>query len=185
MALGLSIRAYAKRRGVRHSAVQKAIKTKRITPLPDGSIDPVAADQSWRLNTNETKPLNSVSGTPKHRRERPASVPPATELPDWTPPGPSDLTKAHTAKAAIGARREKLKLDLEEGRLVLSDGVRHGLFIVQRRGRDRLIAWASRVKQAHLGAVDTAEFDRLVDEAVADTIAELSAPFEAAMDGDQ
>ena len=39
--MGLSIRAYARHRGVSHVAVKKAIDTGRITPLPDGTIDPV------------------------------------------------------------------------------------------------------------------------------------------------
>ena len=32
-------------------AVQKAIKSKRITLLPDGSIDPERANQEWAKNT--------------------------------------------------------------------------------------------------------------------------------------
>ena len=45
--MGLSIRAYARHRGVSHVAVKKAIDTGRITPLPDGTIDPVAADMAF------------------------------------------------------------------------------------------------------------------------------------------
>ena len=44
---GISIRAYAERRGVSHTAVEKAISGGRIKPLADGSIDPVAADKQW------------------------------------------------------------------------------------------------------------------------------------------
>jgi hypothetical protein len=36
----LSLRAYSRRRGVRLSAVQKAIKSGRIQTLADGRIDP-------------------------------------------------------------------------------------------------------------------------------------------------
>ena len=32
-------------------AVKKAIDTGRIRPLPDGTIDPVAADAQWAANT--------------------------------------------------------------------------------------------------------------------------------------
>ena len=42
--MGLSIRAYARHRGVSHVAVKKAIDTGRISQLPDGTIDPVVAD---------------------------------------------------------------------------------------------------------------------------------------------
>ena len=49
--MGLSIRAYARHRGVSHVAVKKAIDTGRISQLPDGTIDPVVASaktyRSW------------------------------------------------------------------------------------------------------------------------------------------
>ena len=48
--MGLSIRAYARHRGVSHVAVKKAIDTGRIGQLPDGTIDPVAADAQWAAN---------------------------------------------------------------------------------------------------------------------------------------
>ena len=47
----LSQRAYAQHRGVSHEAVRKAIKTGRISPQPDGLIDPVVADAQWDANT--------------------------------------------------------------------------------------------------------------------------------------
>ena len=37
--IGISLRAYGRHRGVSEAAVRKAIKTGRITPLADGSID--------------------------------------------------------------------------------------------------------------------------------------------------
>ena len=49
--MGVSIRAYAPTRGRAESAVRKAIATKRITPNPDGTIDPERADQEWARNT--------------------------------------------------------------------------------------------------------------------------------------
>ena len=47
----VSQREYARRRGVRHSAVQRAISEGRITTLPDGRIDPAMADRQWSENT--------------------------------------------------------------------------------------------------------------------------------------
>lgn len=49
--MGISMRAYARLRGVAHSAVQKAIRSGRITREPDGSIDPKRADAEWAANT--------------------------------------------------------------------------------------------------------------------------------------
>ena len=53
--MGLSIRKYATLRGVTEGAVRKAIKTGRITPNDDGTIDVDRADQEWKENTDEAK----------------------------------------------------------------------------------------------------------------------------------
>jgi len=58
---GVSQRAYARLRGVALSAVQKAIATKRITPNPDGSIDPERANQEWERNTFAGKTLHTAT----------------------------------------------------------------------------------------------------------------------------
>jgi hypothetical protein len=49
--MGISIRAYARHRGVSHTAVEKAIAAGRIGTLADGSINPATADAEWERNT--------------------------------------------------------------------------------------------------------------------------------------
>ena len=49
--MSMSLRAYARHRGVALSAVQKAIASGRIHPEPDGSIDPIKADAHWYRHT--------------------------------------------------------------------------------------------------------------------------------------
>jgi len=44
--MGLSIRAYARQRGVSHGAVLRAIKTGRVPLEPDGTVDAAEAD-AW------------------------------------------------------------------------------------------------------------------------------------------
>ena len=65
---GVSQRAYARLRGVAMSAVQKAIASKRITPNPDGTIDPERANQEWERNT--------FAGRTLHQATSPKAVPP-------------------------------------------------------------------------------------------------------------
>ena len=48
----LSIRAYAKRRGLSHVAVLKAAKAGRIELEPDGTIDPAKADAAWAQSSD-------------------------------------------------------------------------------------------------------------------------------------
>ncbi len=49
--MGLSIRAYARHRGVSHVAVLQAAKAGRIPLEPDGTVDPAKADAAWRRTT--------------------------------------------------------------------------------------------------------------------------------------
>jgi len=53
--MGVSIRAYARHRGVAESTVRKALASGRITSEPDGTIDPAKADAAWKANTNVAK----------------------------------------------------------------------------------------------------------------------------------
>ena len=53
--MGISLREYARRRGVSHVAVMKAIKVGRITPEPDGSLDPAKVDAQWDDRTDPAR----------------------------------------------------------------------------------------------------------------------------------
>ena len=53
--MGISIRAYARLRGVAESTVRKALKSGRIAADADGTIDPEKADAAWAANTNAAK----------------------------------------------------------------------------------------------------------------------------------
>ena len=93
--MGLSIRAYARHRGVSHVAVLRAAKDGRVPLEPDGTVDPAKADVAWQRNT-----------TPA--RERPESRP---------VPTPEPLKPV--SRSALGSVRETLR---EEG-LPTSGGV--------------------------------------------------------------
>ena len=71
--MGVSIRAYARARGCTEGAVRKAIASKRITPNPDGTIDPERANQEWERNTFAGKTL--------HQATRPQAVPLSARTP--------------------------------------------------------------------------------------------------------
>ena len=53
--MGISIRAYARHRGVTDTAVHKAIRAGRITPEADGTIDADRADREWARNSDAPK----------------------------------------------------------------------------------------------------------------------------------
>lgn len=133
----MSYRAYARHRGVSPEAVSKAVKTGRITTGPDGKIDPEAADRQWDENTDPSKPLNSVTGDPKHRKGQEASVP----LPSGVPP----YSQSKAVEAAIEAERKRLKLQQEKNKLISVDKVRVEAFNVSRLTRDKLMSIPDRL----------------------------------------
>ena len=81
--MGLSVRAYARHRGVSHVAVMKAVRAGRIPQEADGTIDPARADAAWEAQTDPAK--------------RPATV----KVPPATPSAPVAPVAA-TAPAAAG-----------------------------------------------------------------------------------
>jgi hypothetical protein len=72
--MGLSIRAYARHRGFSHVAVLRAIKTGRVTPEPDGTIDPAKANASWERSTDPGRKRPTTSGS-KRENLRPVAEP--------------------------------------------------------------------------------------------------------------
>lgn len=182
---GLSIRAYARHRGISHTAVRKALAAGRIVPSADGTLDPVEADRQWATSTNLSKPRNSVIGTPKRQHSRTTASEPAP-LPRVSEPAlgaPSDGSATHLAStyAASRAARENYlarlaRLDFEErsGKLVDSDQVRAQVFGLGRRLRDALMGLPDRLAPVLAGEPDQAEVHRLLSEAILASLAELS-----------
>ncbi len=153
--MGLSIRAYARHRGVSHVAVKKAIDTGRITPLPDGTIDPVVADAQWAANTTPTR--RPVTGEAREVPQAPAAVreiPQASskvvrETADPPPPalstGGTSLLQARTVNEVVKAQTNKVRLARLKGELVdRSQAVAH-VFKLARAERDAWLNWPARI----------------------------------------
>ena len=138
--VGLSIRGYARRRGVSHTAVQKALATGRITAGQDGTIDPAVADPQWDSSTDLSKPRNSVTGVPKKRRVPGAPSDPlgsvgagAGEALNGHAAGDtarlvSSYAASRAAREAYMARLAKLDFEKRSGKLVDADEVRAQFF---------------------------------------------------------
>lgn len=153
--MGLSIRAYARHRGVSHVAVKKAIDTGRISQLPDGTIDPVVADAQWAANTTPTR--RSVTA---EVRETPQASAVTRETPQATakvvrdapePPTPAlssggtSLLQARTVNEVVKAQTNKVRLARLKGELVdRSQAVAH-VFKLARAERDAWLNWPARI----------------------------------------
>jgi hypothetical protein len=147
--MGLSVRAYARRRGVSHTAVQKAVASGRIAALPDGTIDADAADAAWAATTAPRMP---PLGHDAARRTRPARAAPAGPPPAPEPPpaGVSVLDRGayhrtRVAKLAIEAQRAQLELERRRGTLISRDRAVLKAFAFARMLRDAWLGWPARI----------------------------------------
>ena len=179
---GLSIRAYARHRGVSHVAVKKAIDTGRITALPDGTIDPDAADAQWAKNT--LQPRRAVAqekvGTTK-ARPAPATaeaIPQRDAADASTAPmsaGGTSLLQARTVNEVLKAKLNNLELAHRKKELVdRAQAVAH-VFKLARIERDAWLNWPARVsgQMASTLGIDAHQMHVALEAAVREHLIEL------------
>ncbi|RIJ86629.1 elements of external origin [Ralstonia solanacearum] len=170
--MGISIRAYARHRGVSDGAVRKAIAAGRITPEADGTIDSDRADAEWARNTE----------APRHgTRSRPVRVAVSQEgghAPDGVasaPTGGTSLLQARTVNEVVKAQTNKVRLARLKGELVdRSQAIAH-VFKLARAERDAWLNWPARVsaQMAAALAVDPHTMHVTLESAVRDHLQEL------------
>ena len=143
--MGLSIRAYARHRGVSDAAVRKAIAAGRITPEGDGTVDPERADAEWARNTEAPR-----SGT--RARVVKAAVPPegASTAPVGDgqanlPTGGASLLQARTVNEVVKAQTNKVRLARLKGELVDRNQAIAHVFKLSRAERDAWLNWPARI----------------------------------------
>jgi len=122
----LSLRAYAKHRGVSHAAVQKAIRSGRITTNADGLIDSDQADAEWSAKTR-----------PRQSRAKPAPV--ATREPTEAPVAGLDYFRARAIRENYLARLAKIEFEEKTAKLISRDEVQVAAFTKARTVRDNLL----------------------------------------------
>ena len=173
--MGLSIRAYARHRGVSHVAVKKAIDTGRITPAADCTIEPNRADLEWAQNTVAArKPVAAKTASPAAEPIRPASAPVESVAPPLSAGGTS-LLQARTVNEVVKAQTNKVRLAQLKGDLVdRSQAIAH-VFRLARTERDAWLNWPARIS-AEMAAkleVDAHELHVALESAVRDHLIEL------------
>lgn len=139
--MGISIRAYARQRGVSEAAVRKAIKTGRVTPLPDGTIDPARADRQWGSNTDQAKQRRVPNEAVQTVRDA-AGDPPTS--PGLSSSGTTFL-QARTANEVLKAQTSKVRLAKLKNEVVdRAQAIAH-VFKLARTERDAWLNWPARV----------------------------------------
>ena len=137
----MSLRAYAKHRGVAMSAVQKAIRTGRITTTTDGKIDPAQGDAEWKQNT-APRPRHRKSITPGRTAGRTSLQVPQPAL---DPSSVGGYATARAVREQYLARITKIHHDQLAGKLVSRDEVAVEEFNEKRIIRDGVLNIADRV----------------------------------------
>lgn len=178
--MGLSIRAYAKTRGVSHVAVLKAAKAGRIPLERDGTIDPAKADAAWQRSTDpsraKTKPKPSAE---KLRPVGSAALGSVREtLKEQGLPAGGNVTfvQARTAHEIAKAHLARLRLQRMKGELVDRARATALVFRLAREERDSWLNWPARVAAlvaADLG-VEAHAVQKLIETHVRDHLAELA-----------
>jgi hypothetical protein len=137
----MSIRAYAKRRGCAMSAVQKAIRTGRITTNAGGKIDPAQADAAWEENT-APRPVTAARHRTSPPQPRRLSGPVA---PEPALAGGGNYLVARGVREGFLARLAKIQYEEKLGKLLNRDEVQVERFNTNRIIRDGVLNIPDRV----------------------------------------
>ena len=149
----LSIRAYAKYRGVSDAAVRRAIEDKRITTMPDGQIDPEIADREWDTNTDDRfRPKTSGSGTESG----------------------ISYQKSRANKELFEALLKKLEYEERSGKLVDISKMEVDAFTAARVARDKLLAIPDRVAPILVGITDIHELKEVLRKEIITSLQNLT-----------
>ncbi len=180
--MGLSIRAYARHRGVSHVAVKKAIDTGRITALPDGTIDPETADAQWAQNTLQPRRATAPENDSRPKVRRATAT--AEAIPQRDPAdtsttsmsaGGTSLLQARTVNEVLKAKLNNLELAHRKKELVdRAQAVAH-VFKLARIERDAWLNWPARVsgQMASTLGIDAHQMHVALEAAVREHLTEL------------
>ena len=170
--MGLSIRAYARHRGVSDAAVRKAIAAGRITPEGDGTVDPERADAEWARNTEA--PRTGTRTKPVRVAVPPESAP-VGEGQASLPSCGASLLQARTVNEVVKAQTNKVRLARLKGELVDRNQAIAHVFKLSRAERDAWLNWPARISAqmaAKLG-VDAHTMHVALEAAVREHLQEL------------
>ena len=179
--MGLSVRAYARRRGVSHVAVMKALKVGRIVLESDGTIDPAKADAGWDRTTDpakrNAKPNTSATETLRPVPETAIGSVRETLKEQGLPSGGNvTFVQARTAHEIAKAHLARLKLQERKGELIDRARATSLVFRLAREERDAWANWPARtaaLMAAALG-VDVHAMQTLLETHVRAHLGELA-----------
>ncbi|NBV07407.1 MAG: hypothetical protein EBS06_09290 [Proteobacteria bacterium] len=160
----LSIRAYARHRGVTEAAVRKAIRQGRVSKGKNGKINPKTADKEWGQNTDPAQ-IKAVFTEEKPDYSQ-NSIPNATNGPSYQ--------QSRAIKEAYGAKLLRLQFEKESKKLISIDDVKVSAFNAARMTRDRILNIPDRVIPQLVGKTDIFEMKEILKAELIKALEELS-----------
>ena len=140
--MGLSIRAYARHRGVSHVAVMKAIDAGRITQEHDGTVNPEQADREWEQNTASPRKRSSMQNQATESTQSTLSA------------NGTSLLQARTVNEVVKAQTNKVRLAQLKGDLVDRPQAIAHVFKLARSERDAWLNWPTRISAQMAAKLD-------------------------------
>ena len=179
----LSLRAYARHRGVSLRAVQKAIQAGRIEKSPAGKIDVQIADTQWDTRTAPRPLIAKQSGPPQNPQKQKAA--PADDQGRHSPepnrttngvadsrmdltrgdlPGASgaDYSRARAVRENYLARMSKLDFEERSGKLISRDEIQVAAFNKFRTFRDGMLNLPDRLAAVLAAEADSAKVHEIL-----------------------
>lgn len=174
--MGISIRAYARHRGVSDAAVRKAIAAGRITPEADGTIDAERVDREWARNSDVPRSGTATRAVKVAVQESsgPTADGQAASL-ATSAAGGTSLLQARTVNEVVKAQTNKVRLARLKGELVDRPQAIAHVFKLARAERDAWLNWPARISAqmaAKLG-VDPHTMHIALEAAVREHLQEL------------
>lgn len=160
----LSIRAYARHRGVTEAAVRKAIRQGRVSKGKNGKINPKTADKEWGQNTDPAQ-IKAVFTEEKPDYSQ-NSIPTAANGPSYQ--------QSRAIKEAYGAKLLRLQFEKESKKLISIDDVKVSAFNAARMTRDRILNIPDRVIPQLVGKTNIFEMKEILKAELIKALEELS-----------
>jgi hypothetical protein len=184
----MSLRAYARYRGVSLRAVQKALKTGRISAREDGRLDADIADTNWARNTAPrpqfvAKPASKLAAQkpaptkaapePSHHHSdthtlaRQSSEPPRLE-------SGLEYSKARAVRESYLARLAKIDFEERTEKLVSRDEMQVAAFSRYRTFRDGMLNIPDRLAAVLAAETDPRQVHELLSTEIRKALTEFS-----------
>jgi len=172
----LSLRGYAKHRGVSLKAVQKALASGRIAKRDDGLIDAAEADVNWARNTSPRPQASQkpAVASPHHNVQHHAEMPTREASDPIRLETGLEYSRARAVRESYLARLTKLDFEERTGKLVSRDEIEVAAFNKFRQFRDRMLNIPDRLAAEAAAESDASRVHELMTLEIRKALLEFS-----------